>query len=246
MAKQLEKENRQLYVKAHSRREAKVKPWERPRQHVSWPGFESNIFQVRSGSCNTQPRCDVEKWSKVCDYVECSENSVVSTPYTICRPILNAIRDRLRKVNCEKREGEVSAKFGTLTPLQTPQNGQLSSETQMCVWPEHSYVAWLWYQKNSQPTPWRHRGKTQLHSSLTSALGGGDGQFHAPAALSPRKNPLPIEYEAERGAHRAGLYVLDKRSLVPAGILTPDRPARSLVTTPTTLSLLLLWLGGQL
>jgi hypothetical protein len=46
--------------------------------------------------------------------------------------------------------------------------------------------------------PQRPRGGVEvwLYSSVTSALEGVGGQHHAPAALPPGKDPVPIEQEA--------------------------------------------------
>ena len=56
---------------------------------------------------------------------------------------------------------------------------------------------------------------------------------HAPAALPLRKDPwYPIK--GDWVGLRADLIFLEKRKfLASAGIRTPDRPARSLVTVPT-------------
>ena len=53
--------------------------------------------------------------------------------------------------------------------------------------------------------------------SLTSALDGVGGQRHAPAALSPGKDPVPILQEDGGPQSRSGW-------VRKTGIRTPDRP----------------------
>ena len=50
------------------------------------------------------------------------------------------------------------------------------------------------------------------------------GQRHALAALYPRKDPVPIVQEAEWAP---GAVWTSAENLVPTGIRSPDRPARS-------------------
>ena len=50
------------------------------------------------------------------------------------------------------------------------------------------------------------------------------GQCHAPAALYPRKDPVPIVQEA---GWAPGLVWTGAKNLAPTGIRSPDRPARS-------------------
>ena len=50
------------------------------------------------------------------------------------------------------------------------------------------------------------------------------GQRHAPAALTPGKDPVPIVQEAGRAP---GPVWKGAESLTPIGIRSPDRPARS-------------------
>jgi hypothetical protein len=47
---------------------------------------------------------------------------------------------------------------------------------------------------------------------------------------------LPTEWEAEWAPEAVLMFWRSKKSLAPTGIKTPDRPGRSLVVTPTTLS----------
>jgi len=54
---------------------------------------------------------------------------------------------------------------------------------------------------------------------MTTALEGVRGQRHAPAALYPGKDPVPIVQEA-------GVWT-GAENLAPTGIRSPDRPARS-------------------
>ena len=49
-------------------------------------------------------------------------------------------------------------------------------------------------------------------------------QRHAPAALPPRKDPMPIEEEA---GWAPGPVWTGAENLAPTGIRSPDRPARS-------------------
>jgi len=57
------------------------------------------------------------------------------------------------------------------------------------------------------------------------------GQRHAPAALPPGKDPVPIVYEAEWTPEPVWTGV---ENVVPTGIRSPNRPAR--VPIPTELS----------
>ena len=58
---------------------------------------------------------------------------------------------------------------------------------------------------------------------MTSALEGVWGQRHAPATLTPRKDPVPIVQEA---GWASGLIWTGAENLTPTGIRSPDRPAR--------------------
>ena len=60
--------------------------------------------------------------------------------------------------------------------------------------------------------------------SLTSALDGVGGQRHAPSALPPGKDPVPIVQEAEWAS---GPVWTGAENITPIGIRSPDRPARS-------------------
>ena len=59
------------------------------------------------------------------------------------------------------------------------------------------------------------------------------GQLNAPGAIPPGKN-RSTHWIGDFVGPRAGLGVVEKGKLAPAGIRTPSRPARSLI--PTTLS----------
>jgi len=69
--------------------------------------------------------------------------------------------------------------------------------------------------------------------SLTSALVGAGGQRHTPAALSPGKTRYPLY---RRLGVPQGRSRQVRKILLPTGIRSPDRPARSLVTILTELS----------
>jgi hypothetical protein len=71
--------------------------------------------------------------------------------------------------------------------------------------------------------------KTQHHAFLISAL-QGDDQFHAPAALPPRKSP--IKWEAGWITEPFWTLRIREKSLAPTWNRAPDRPARSLLTIP--------------
>jgi len=58
------------------------------------------------------------------------------------------------------------------------------------------------------------------------------GQRHAPAALYPGKDPVPIVQEA---GWDPGPVWTGEENLVPTGIRSPDRPARSSVAIRTEL-----------
>ena len=59
---------------------------------------------------------------------------------------------------------------------------------------------------------------------MTTALEGGKGQRHAPAALYPGKDPVPIVQEAGWAPGPVGIGA---ENLAPTGIRSPDSPARS-------------------
>jgi len=59
---------------------------------------------------------------------------------------------------------------------------------------------------------------------MTTALEGVRGQRHAPAALYPGENPVPIVQEA---GWAAGPILTGEEYLASTGIRFPDRPARS-------------------
>jgi len=63
------------------------------------------------------------------------------------------------------------------------------------------------------------------------------GQYHAPFILpTGHTSPLPIREVDGWAANRVQTLWGRKKYLSPPGTQTPDRPARSLLTTPTTLS----------
>ena len=51
------------------------------------------------------------------------------------------------------------------------------------------------------------------------------GQHHVPAALSPGKNSVPIDYEAGWAPEPVWTFGIVKKPLAPAEIRTPVRPA---------------------
>ena len=59
---------------------------------------------------------------------------------------------------------------------------------------------------------------------MTTALERGEGQRHAPAALYPRKDPVPIVQEA---GWALGPVWTGAENLASTGIRFTDRPARS-------------------
>jgi hypothetical protein len=59
---------------------------------------------------------------------------------------------------------------------------------------------------------------------MTTALEGVRGQRHAPAALYPGKDPVPIIQEA---GWAPGPVWTGVESLAPTGIQSPDHPASS-------------------
>ena len=67
---------------------------------------------------------------------------------------------------------------------------------------------------------------------MTTALEGVRTQRHAPAVLYPGKTPVPIVREA---GWTPGPVWTGAENLAPAGIRSPDRAARSVVTIPTEL-----------
>jgi hypothetical protein len=67
---------------------------------------------------------------------------------------------------------------------------------------------------------------------MTTALEVVRGQRHAPSALYPGKDPVPIVEEA---GWAPGPVWTGAENLAPTGIRSPDRPARSVVAIPTTL-----------
>jgi hypothetical protein len=72
----------------------------------------------------------------------------------------------------------------------------------------------------------------QLHSFLTSALDGGEWSVSRPGRFTPEELWLTGGWVGPRD----DLHVVDKRkTLVPDKNLTPDRAARSLVSTQTVL-----------
>jgi len=62
------------------------------------------------------------------------------------------------------------------------------------------------------------------------------GQKHASTALPPAKKMARCEYEARRAPEQVWTICRRENCLVAGGIRSLDRPARSPVTTPTTLS----------
>ena len=65
----------------------------------------------------------------------------------------------------------------------------------------------------------------QFRSFLSSALVKVNGQPHAPADLFPGKEPQVTLARRLSGKHtRSGRFGKEKNSLIPAGILNPDRP----------------------
>ena len=59
---------------------------------------------------------------------------------------------------------------------------------------------------------------------MTKALEGVSGQRHAPAALYPGKDPVPIVQEA---GWAPGPVLTGAENLAATGIRSPDRPAPS-------------------
>jgi len=59
---------------------------------------------------------------------------------------------------------------------------------------------------------------------MTLALDGVGGHHHAPAAFTPRKDPIPIVQEA---GWAPGLVWIGVENLAPTGIRCPDLPACS-------------------
>ena len=78
--------------------------------------------------------------------------------------------------------------------------------------------------------------QVQLHSYLTTSLGGGDWLYPLRYPLNRRLSGLESRF---------GLFWRRKKSLAPAGSRTLDRPAHSLITALTELSWLLLRLCCQ-
>ena len=66
---------------------------------------------------------------------------------------------------------------------------------------------------------------------MATAIEGMSSQLHAPAILSPRKDPVPIVQEA--GWAPGPVWMGGKSR--PTGIPSPDRPARNSVALPTEL-----------
>jgi hypothetical protein len=66
--------------------------------------------------------------------------------------------------------------------------------------------------------------EVQLYSSKTSALEGMSGKQHAPAALYPGKEPVPILQEV---GWAPGPVWMSEKTAPSSGIWSPDRPARS-------------------
>ena len=62
------------------------------------------------------------------------------------------------------------------------------------------------------------------------------GQLEAPADLHPEKPPVSIEQDTWIGPRVALDVSVKSKSLSPTENRTPERPALSLLTTPTALS----------
>jgi hypothetical protein len=63
------------------------------------------------------------------------------------------------------------------------------------------------------------------------------GYVHASAALPIGKNPLYLLSRMLDGPQsRSGRFVIEKKIIFPIGFRIPDRPTRSLVAIPSTLS----------
>ena len=67
---------------------------------------------------------------------------------------------------------------------------------------------------------------------MTTALGWVRGQRHAPAALNPGKDSIPIVQEA---GWAPGSVWTGAENPTQIGIRSPDRPAHSSVPVPTEL-----------
>jgi hypothetical protein len=70
----------------------------------------------------------------------------------------------------------------------------------------------------------REREEVQLYSFSTSALEGGEWLAPRPGCFNPGKYPVPIIQEA---GWTPGPVWTCAKNLTPAGIQSPDRPARS-------------------
>lgn len=83
------------------------------------------------------------------------------------------------------------------------------------------------------PVLWRHIWGTevQLHSFLTSALGGGELLASRPVRSNPGKDPaMPVGQENEWGPTAGVEFSRGEQFLGPARIRNPDHSAPSLVT----------------
>jgi hypothetical protein len=90
------------------------------------------------------------------------------------------------------------------------------------------------HQSNPVTGPAWPRGWVEiyLYSSMTSALEGVSGQQHASAALYPREK---TRYPKCRRLGGPVGWSGGAKNLLPTGIRSPDRPARSSVAIPTEL-----------
>jgi len=78
--------------------------------------------------------------------------------------------------------------------------------------------------------------KTNLSSFLTSALNVAEWLTSHSGHFTPEGTPIPNEYEVMCAPEPVGTFRGKKKPLTPTEIQTPDNPARSLVTMPTTLT----------
>jgi hypothetical protein len=86
--------------------------------------------------------------------------------------------------------------------------------------------------------PSRHKWEVQaqLYTQSTPRWkgGGGGGQHHAPAALPLGEEARYPWYRRLGGPLGRSRWI--RKTLASNGVQTPDRPARSIVAMPTTLS----------
>ena len=76
--------------------------------------------------------------------------------------------------------------------------------------------------------------KVKIHCFLISSLDRGKWLFSLPERiLPPKEPPIFIKYKAVRAPGRVWTFWKKWKCIVVAGIWTEDRPAHSLVSTPT-------------